>query len=211
MMKCPPQFLHSKRHLHLLTLMVLVSCTCFTFLQSAALIQLLPVGCLLNPTPAQQRVLSSISTVQDAFLKTERWLCVEMTGGGALILADITVKQVIPSLTVVMSLWWIQVYFTAPVVDCGEPQPPISGTLISIPNTVAASEVIFQCNDGLFPRGQLTAVCMSDGRWSPDPTNVECHIQSCEMRFVYRIISFRCHHCFLSACIQSTVQLLVPH
>ena len=118
----------------------------------------------------------------------------ETTGGGALILADLTVKQVIPSLTVVMSLWVDSSLFTAPVVDCGEPQLPINGTLISIPNTVEASEVIFQCNDGLFPREQLTAICMSNGRWSPDPASVECHIQSCKMRIVYRMISFRCHH-----------------
>ena len=35
--------------------------------------------------------------------------------------------------------------------------------------TGKGSEVTFQCNEGLFPSNEITIVCTSEERWSPDP------------------------------------------
>ncbi len=39
------------------------------------------------------------------------------------------------------------------------------------------SQVTYQCNEGLFPMGVLTATCARDGQngiWKPDPSTVLC-------------------------------------
>ena len=40
--------------------------------------------------------------------------------------------------------------------------------------TGKGSEVTFQCNEGLFPSNEITIVCTSEERWSPDPEGIEC-------------------------------------
>ena len=40
--------------------------------------------------------------------------------------------------------------------------------------TRKGSEVIFQCNEGLFPSNEITIVCTSEERWSPDPEGIVC-------------------------------------
>ena len=40
--------------------------------------------------------------------------------------------------------------------------------------TGKGSEVTFQCNDGLFPSNEITIVCTSEERWSPDPEGIVC-------------------------------------
>ena len=34
--------------------------------------------------------------------------------------------------------------------------------------------IVFGCNPGFVPAGRMTAVCASDGRWSPDPATTVC-------------------------------------
>ena len=43
-----------------------------------------------------------------------------------------------------------------------------------ITSTVEGSEITYQCDDGLTPEGNMTAVCGEDGEWRPNPGDVEC-------------------------------------
>ena len=36
------------------------------------------------------------------------------------------------------------------------------------------SALLYQCNPGFGPVGEMTAVCAANGNWSPDPANVTC-------------------------------------
>ena len=58
--------------------------------------------------------------------------------------------------------------------DCGAPPPPVSGSLQPGANTTEGSVVVFQCDPGFVPDGQMTAVCGSDGQWTPNPGGVSC-------------------------------------
>ena len=40
--------------------------------------------------------------------------------------------------------------------------------------TGKGSELTFQCNEGLFPSNEITIVCTSKERWSPDPEGIVC-------------------------------------
>ena len=41
-------------------------------------------------------------------------------------------------------------------------------------NTTEGSVVVFQCDPGFVPEGEMTAVCGSDGQWTPNPGGVTC-------------------------------------
>ena len=47
-----------------------------------------------------------------------------------------------------------------------------------ITSTVEGSEITYQCDDGLTPEGNVTAVCGEDGEWRPNPGDVECRSTS---------------------------------
>ena len=34
--------------------------------------------------------------------------------------------------------------------------------------------MVFQCDPGYVPEGEMTAVCASDGQWTPNPGGVTC-------------------------------------
>ena len=36
------------------------------------------------------------------------------------------------------------------------------------------SALLYQCNPGFGPVGEMTAVCAANGSWSPDPADVTC-------------------------------------
>ena len=36
------------------------------------------------------------------------------------------------------------------------------------------AEILFRCNPGFVPAGNMTAVCGTDGRWNPDPATLVC-------------------------------------
>ena len=44
----------------------------------------------------------------------------------------------------------------------------------SYTNTTEGSVVVFQCELGFVPEGEMTAVCGSDGQWDPNPGGVTC-------------------------------------
>ena len=62
-----------------------------------------------------------------------------------------------------------------PTADCGAPLPPVNGSLLqSHTNTTEGSVVVFQCDPGFVPEGEMISVCGSDGQWTPDPGDVTC-------------------------------------
>ena len=61
------------------------------------------------------------------------------------------------------------------IAHCGAPPPPVNGSLLQPhTNTTEGSVVVFQCNPGFVPEGEMTTVCESDGQWSPNPGGVTC-------------------------------------
>ena len=58
--------------------------------------------------------------------------------------------------------------------DCGAPPPPVNGFLQPHTNTTEGSVVMFQCDPGFVSEGVITAVCDSDGQWTPNPGHVTC-------------------------------------
>ena len=61
-----------------------------------------------------------------------------------------------------------------PTDDCGTPPPPVNGSVQPHTNTTEGSVVVFQCDPGFVPEGVMTAVCGSDGQWTPNPGSVTC-------------------------------------
>ena len=62
-----------------------------------------------------------------------------------------------------------------PTADCGAPPPPVNGSLLQPDsNTTEGSVVVFQCDPGFVPKGEMTAVCGRDGQWYPNPGHVIC-------------------------------------
>ena len=59
-------------------------------------------------------------------------------------------------------------------VYCGVPRPPQNGTIVNYTSTVEGSALLYQCNPGFDPMGEMTAVCAANGSWSPDPADLTC-------------------------------------
>ena len=58
--------------------------------------------------------------------------------------------------------------------NCGVSRPPENGTIVNYTSTVEGSALLYQCNPGFSPVGEMTAVCAANGSWSPDPADVKC-------------------------------------
>ena len=59
--------------------------------------------------------------------------------------------------------------------DCGAPPLPVKGSLLQPhTNTTEGSVVVFQCDPGFVPEGEMTAVCGRDDQWTPNPGGVTC-------------------------------------
>ena len=67
--------------------------------------------------------------------------------------------------------------------DCGAPPPPVNGFLQPHTNTTEGSVVVFQCDLGFVPEGEMTAVCGSDGQWTPNPGGMTCSPRT-ELTFI---------------------------
>ena len=48
-------------------------------------------------------------------------------------------------------------------VHCGVPIPPQNGTIVNYTSTVEGSTLLYQCNPGFGPVGEMTAVCSGNG------------------------------------------------
>ena len=58
-------------------------------------------------------------------------------------------------------------------VDCGAPPALASGVTVEAYNSTAVnSDILFKCQQP----SDHSASCGSDGRWSPDPSQVECRM-----------------------------------
>ena len=65
----------------------------------------------------------------------------------------------------------------ASIVDCGAPPNLAIGvTVQAYTSTVVNSDVFFQCQQPDLVPSYRSATCGSDGRWSPDPSRVECRM-----------------------------------
>ena len=82
------------------------------------------------------------------------------------------------------------------IVNCRVPDEPMSGTILDYNNivTIEGSVISFQCNPGLSPEGEMTAICTNAGIWSPDPAGVVCSCSefliSCTNQFTVHCSSF---------------------
>ena len=65
----------------------------------------------------------------------------------------------------------------ASIVDCGALPTLASGVIVEAYNsTVVNSDIFFQCQQPDLVPSYRSATCGSDGRWSPDPSQVECRM-----------------------------------
>ena len=60
------------------------------------------------------------------------------------------------------------------IADCGVPPPPVDGSVQPYTNTTEGSVVVFQCDPGFVPEGEMTTVCGRDGQWTPNPGGITC-------------------------------------
>ena len=70
-----------------------------------------------------------------------------------------------------------QFFFPSPasVVDCRAPSTLASGVTVgAYTRTAVNSDIFFQCQQPELVPSYRSATCWSDGRWSPDPSQVEC-------------------------------------
>ena len=86
--------------------------------------------------------------------------------------------------------------YIAPPVTCGVPSTPADGSFVgSVANTSPVGTLIhFRCDDGLFPMGNLSSVCGSDGVWSLNPEEIVCIV------LPYTCMSAPLHHVCLAVC-----------
>ena len=65
-------------------------------------------------------------------------------------------------------------------VDCSDPTVPINASIDPYQNTTEGAEVFYRCNPMFVPTGRMRAVCIADGRWTPDPADFVC---ICELKY----------------------------
>ena len=65
-------------------------------------------------------------------------------------------------------------FFLLCAANCGVPVPPDNGTIVNYTSTLEGSVVNYQCNPGFGPLGEMSAVCVANGSWRPDPADVAC-------------------------------------
>ena len=63
------------------------------------------------------------------------------------------------------------IYFPA---GCSLPSVPINGMISGLTATNEGPEITYQCGPGFQPQNISTAVCGSNGLWSPDPALHDC-------------------------------------
>ncbi|XP_064401761.1 complement receptor type 1-like [Halichondria panicea] len=69
---------------------------------------------------------------------------------------------------------------TPPSMNCAASlSPPQNGTISdhSVP-AIPGTQVTFQCDDGLFPEGTMTATCLATGEWDSNPEEIVCRNES---------------------------------
>ena len=72
--------------------------------------------------------------------------------------------------------------FLSPV-NCDRPNVSQNGTIVNIEsiNAVGGTEIVFRCNSGFVPAGNMIAACASPdgvsviGTWTPNPADLVCN------------------------------------
>ena len=77
--------------------------------------------------------------------------------------------------------------FNAYAANCGVPRPSGNGTIVNYNGTVEGSALFYQCNPGFSPVGEMTAVCATNGSWSPDPANLTCREIGMQMAITHAL------------------------
>ena len=65
----------------------------------------------------------------------------------------------------------MHLYFPA---GCPRPSVPVNGMISGLTATNEGAEITYQCGPGFQPQNISTAVCGSNGLWSPDPALHDC-------------------------------------
>ena len=63
-------------------------------------------------------------------------------------------------------------------VSCGDPTVPTNGSIDPYQNTTVGGQIVFRCDPGFDPDGDMTAVCAANGSWTPDPGTTMCTCES---------------------------------
>ena len=64
--------------------------------------------------------------------------------------------------------------FVASTVVCGNPASPCGVTVLQPHTTTVSSAIVYQCQQSGFALSPPSSVCVNNGTWSPDPTQVVC-------------------------------------
>ena len=69
---------------------------------------------------------------------------------------------------------------------CGNPIPPALGFIMSQASdcTSVGSTTSYQCSAGLVPQDVKSSECISDGTWSPDPSQLICFGTTTNLTFI---------------------------
>ena len=62
-----------------------------------------------------------------------------------------------------------------PPVNCDMPDNPVNGSIEPPQSTLTGSVIEFGCDPGFIPAERMTATCMLNGNWSPDPGTLVCN------------------------------------
>jgi len=60
------------------------------------------------------------------------------------------------------------------LAGCGDPVPPVNGSVITFTSAAVGSQVLFSCNQGFLPVELMNSACASDMNWSPNPAEFTC-------------------------------------
>ena len=71
------------------------------------------------------------------------------------------------------------IVITPPYSQLCVPLAPENGSIVAVPSTLGGAKILFRCNTGFVPTGNMTAVCTSDGvspneTWTPNPATLMC-------------------------------------
>ena len=66
--------------------------------------------------------------------------------------------------------------FVVSTVVCGNPTPPSGVTVVQPHNTTVSSVILYQCQQSGFAPSPPSSVCVDNGTWSTDPSQVVCRL-----------------------------------
>ena len=63
---------------------------------------------------------------------------------------------------------------TVTTVNCGDPEPPVNGSVDTPPHTREGASVMYRCNDGFRPSADFPSTCTNTAMWYPPPQDHNC-------------------------------------